>query len=47
MLIVVMLGKWSDDNGCRCPVVQCVVRHRGESGYDVCCSVVPGTCACV
>ena len=26
----------------RCPVVKCV-RHRGESGDDVCCSVVFGT----
>ena len=26
MLIVVMMGKWSDDSACcpRCPVVQCV-----------------------
>ena len=31
LLIVVMMGKWSDDSACcpRCPVVQCA-RHRGD-----------------
>ena len=37
MLIVVMMGKWSDDSVCW--VVHCV-RHRGD---DVCCSVGLGT----
>ena len=44
MLILVMMGRWSDDSmlSCpRCPVVQCV-RHCGD---DVCCSVVFGTLA--
>ena len=40
MLIVVIMGKWSDDSVClscsRCPVVN----HRGD---DVCCRVVYGT----
>ena len=40
MLIVVIMGKWSDDSACpRCPVVK-GVRHRGD---DVCCSVGFGT----
>ena len=38
MLIVVIMGNWSDDSACcpRCPVVKSI-RHRGD---DVCCSVV-------
>ena len=46
MLIVVMMGKWSDDNACRVvhdvrlySVLDTVV----ISGEDVCCSVVFGT----
>ena len=46
MLIVVMMGKWSDDSACR--VVQDVRLYSVLdtvviSGKDVCCSVVFGT----
>ena len=50
MLIVVMMGKWSDDSACSVlhdvrlySVFDTVV----ISGEEVCCSVVFGWCVCV
>ena len=46
MLIVVIMGKWSDDSACRAVHdvrLQSVPDTAVISGDDVCCSVVLGT----
>ena len=43
MMIVAMMGKWSDDSACRVVELYSVLDPVVIFGDDVCCSVVFGT----